>query len=156
MRAQSLRNYILRVGIGHSTNELTAFDRALITAGLSDYNLIKVSSILPPRCSLRKEITHPKGLLLPSAFTTICSGKISDTISSAIAVGIPSDSENVGVIMEHSAHSSKDEAEEVVRGFAAQAMQDRKISYSQIVSIAIDCCVKLPEIYCAFASVSMW
>lgn len=156
MNISSLKNYIMRVGVGCSANKLTAFDRALIMAGVSDYNLIKVSSILPPNCFRQDEITLSKGLLLPSAFSSIYSDKTGDTISAAVAVGIPNNNDDIGVIMEHSAFSSKDKTEKIVRGLVMQAMQDRMIPISEIFSVAVECSVEKVEIYCAFATISMW
>ena len=39
--------YRLSSGTGTSPHELVAFDNALLSAGISNYNLLKVSSILP-------------------------------------------------------------------------------------------------------------
>lgn len=152
----SLQNYILRTGTGCSINKLTAFNRALIAAGVSNYNLVKVSSILPPNCYHRNEIALSKGLLLPSAFSSIYSDRIGDILSSSVAIGIPSDSDNIGIIMEHSALSSKDETEKTARVLVIQAMQDRDIPFSEIISVAVECSVVTAEFYCAFATVSMW
>jgi arginine decarboxylase len=149
-------NYVLRVGVGHSPNRLAALDRALIAAGVSDYNLIKISSILPPNCSRQNDITLSKGALLPSAFSVIYSDKAGETISSATAIGIPKNSHDVGILMEHSEFSSKVETEEIVRSLALQAMKDRDIPVLEIVSIAVECRVGCSEIYCAFATVSIW
>lgn len=156
MEFSLMKNYILRVGTGNSCNKLNAFDRALISAGVSDYNLIRVSSILPPNCLYQKEITVQKGMLLPSAYAECFSDQIGDTISSAVAVGIPENSNDIGVIMKYSGHASKEEAENTVRKLAVQAMQDRKIDFSEILSVAVQCLVEISEVYCVFATVSMW
>lgn len=156
MDALYLRNYIFKVGVGHGLYKLTAFDRALSMAGVSDYSLIKISSILPPNCLRQNDITLPKGMLLPSAFATIYSDKIGETISSAVAVCIPKNTTDVGVIMEHSSISSKIEAEETAKALAVQAMQDRGIPFSEVISTAVECTVETHEKYCAFATVSLW
>ena len=154
---QTLKNnYTMRVGIGHSRSELNAFDRALISAGVSDYNLITISSILPPRSMYQDDIALPKGSLLPTAAASIFSEGQSDTIAAAVAVGIPVDEDDMGVIMRYSNFTNKDNAEAVVRSFAKQAMEDRGIFIKKIKSIAIECRTTTSEIYCAFAAVSLW
>ena len=149
-------NYIIRTGIGHSPNKLTAFDRALIAARVSDYNLIKISSILPPNCTFNDDVMLSGGALLPSAFCTRYSDKIGETISAAVAIGIPRKNDDFGVIMKHSSLLNKIETEEIVRSLAQQAMYDRRIPLLDIVSASTECLVESSEIYCVFATVSLW
>lgn len=40
-------------GIGEGPTELAAFDRALYDAGIANYNLIKLSSIIPPDSNVK-------------------------------------------------------------------------------------------------------
>lgn len=148
--------FIIRTSIGKSTHRLGAFDDALLKAGIGNYNLIKVSSILPPQCVLRKEITLEKGALLPSAYASICSSDIGTTISAAVAVGIPIDSSMNGVIMEHSTIGSKTETEKTVRTYVKQAMLARNLVIKEIISVSTEVTVTSNEIYCTFATVSMW
>ena len=77
-------------------------------------------------------------------------------LSAAVAIAIPQNSNDIGVIMEHSAHSAKEETEEQVHTYACQAMNDRHIRIKEIISISTECYVELPEYYCAFASASLW
>lgn len=156
MNSITLNNYVIRVGTGQSKSKLNAFDRALIGAGVSDYNLIKVSSVLPPHCQLQSKISLKKGLLLPSAFVSIYSDAIGDVISAAVAIGIPEDDNEIGVIMKYSGCNSKELSEQTARSFAVEALNDRKIYIGEITSISIECKVEVPEFYCAFATVSMW
>lgn len=151
-----LKHYTLCSGVGHAIGKHNAFDRALIEAGISDYNLVKISSILPPNCLQEEKVLLPKGLLLPTAVATIFSNKVGTRLSAAIAIAIPKDSNNIGVIMEHSTHLAKEETEDQARTYAYQAMRDRNIMIKDIISISTECYVKLPEYHCAFASVSLW
>lgn len=41
-------NIILTCGVGSANTELAAFDKALYSAGIGNYNLIYLSSIIPP------------------------------------------------------------------------------------------------------------
>ncbi|MCM1126635.1 MAG: arginine decarboxylase, pyruvoyl-dependent [Lachnospiraceae bacterium] len=150
------KKYIMRTGVGYASHKLGAFDCALIEAGVHDYNLIKVSSILPPDCEKQNTISLVKGALLPSAFTSIYSNTLGECISAAIAIGIPANKSDVGVIMEHSSYNSKEETEEQVRNFAEIAMNTRNILVEKIVSCSIQIKVETEDFYCAFATVSMW
>lgn len=49
-------------GIGTGPTKLAAFDSALIDSGVANYNLIKLSSVIPPGSQLVEvEETHPIG-----------------------------------------------------------------------------------------------
>ncbi len=149
-------NYVIRTAVGCGCHKLCAFDNALISAGVCDYNLIKVSSILPAGCKAQNTISLAKGAILPSAFASICSNTLGEFISAAVAIGIPADRSNVGVIMEHSSYNRKEETERLVRKFAEIAMNDRNIEIEKIVSCSVETMVETNEFYCAFATVSMW
>lgn len=151
-----LSHYTLSSGAGHANGYLNAFDRALNAAGISDYNLVKISSILPPNCHPEGKVLLPKGLLLPTAIAKIFSDIVGTRLSAAVAIAIPQDSNDIGIIMEHSTHLAKEETEEQARAYAHQAMKDRHIRIGDVVSISTECYVELPEYYCAFASVSLW
>jgi len=62
-------------GKGASENGLPSFDRALLDAGVGNYNLVRLSSILPAGCKWidAKDIaSHIKeGSLLPTAYSTM-------------------------------------------------------------------------------------
>jgi arginine decarboxylase len=156
MNTLSLENFILRAGVGRGLYKSTAFDRALVEAGVSNYNLIKVSSVLPPNCMQNNIITLAQGLLLPSAFAAIYSKNIGDVVSAAVAIGVPKNNTDIGVIMKHSAIVRQGKTEMVARQLAEQAMVDRSIAILEIISTSIECTVESNEIYCAFATVSMW
>lgn len=149
-------HFTLSTGVGHSQNQINAFDRALISAGISDYNLIKISSILPPNCSQEASIILNKGSLLPTAYTYIHTNDVGMQIAASVAVGIPADCNDIGVIIKYCGYASKKEAESFARSSATQAMNDRKINIKTIVSVATECIVETPEDYCAFAAVSLW
>lgn len=101
------KRYCLSSGVGKSTKRLPSFDKALYYANVGNYNLVRLSSILPAKCkkvSVRNIQKYIKeGSLLPVAYSTISSDVIGDTLFSGIMVGIPVDKNKVGVIMEYSA-----------------------------------------------------
>lgn len=47
-RQSSAQQIIIVKGTGSATTELAAFDAALVDCGLGNYNLIRLSSVLPP------------------------------------------------------------------------------------------------------------
>ena len=150
------KKYIVRSSVGKNNHPLGAFDDALLRAGVGNYNLIKVSSILPPACVLADEITLARGALLPSAYASIFSANMGTTISAAVAVGLPEDPSMNGVIMEHSAVAPGKETENIVRTYVRQAMQARGLVIKDIISVSSEATVISDEIHCAFATVSMW
>lgn len=149
-------HFTLSTGVGHSQSQINAFDRALISAGISDYNLIKISSILPPNCFQEESVFLGKGSLLPTAYTYIHANDVGAKIAASVAVGIPADCSDIGVIIKYCGCASKKELEALARTSALQAMNDRKISIKTIVSASTECIVKTPEYHCAFAAVSLW
>lgn len=96
------KKYKISNGVGRSISRLVSFDKALIDAGVGNYNLVKLSSILPAGCEKVDSIDIPEGSLLPTAYSTITSDREGDVLVSSIGVGIPVDKSKVGVIMEHS------------------------------------------------------
>ncbi len=156
MRSIKLNHYTLCSGVGQAIGKHNSFDRALLVAGIADYNLVRISSILPPNCNHEEKVLLPKGLLLPTAVAAIFSDNVGTQLSSAIAIALPQDSNDIGVIMEHSNNLPKEETEEQARIYAYEAMKGRNIRIKEIVSISTECHVELPEYYCAFAAVSLW
>lgn len=122
--------YTIGSGSGSASNKLNAFDRALIAAGNANYNLVKISSILPAGAHFTSEIKCKEGSMLPVAIASqICEpteNKI--TAAAAIAIGIPDNKERTGIIMEWSGISTEATAREKVISMVNIGMQDRGIS----------------------------
>lgn len=93
--------YTMVAGMGRGKTQLTAFDNALQYAKVGDYNLIKVSSILPPKAKESKKIVVEKESILPIAYGSIVSEEIGKEIVAAVGVGIPKNQGEIGVIMEY-------------------------------------------------------
>ncbi len=49
-----LLDITVRTAVGHGRTPLSAFDRALLEAGVADYNLIPLSSVIPPRSTVTR------------------------------------------------------------------------------------------------------
>lgn len=92
-------------GVGTHKEELHSFELALRDAGIEKYNLVQVSSILPPGC---KVISKEKGLkmLRPGAITYCVMSRCSSNeprrlLVASIGCAIPADKKAYGYISEH-------------------------------------------------------
>lgn len=114
----------LVAGKGEATIKLNAFDKALLSAGIGNVNLIKVSSIVPPNIELIEPIAIPPGSLVPVAYGSISSDQKGEIISAAVAVGLGK-KEDYGVIMEFSGRCKAQEAKAQVIEMTEQAFAYR-------------------------------
>lgn len=96
-------NFFLTCGIGVDKDPVISFGLALKSAGIAQYNLVPVSSIIPRGCKL---INKEEGIKLLSPGQIIncvlakkCTTK-ADLITAAIGVAIPSNPTEVGCIYE--------------------------------------------------------
>ena len=131
---------LLTKGVGAGNSELTAFDKALLRAGIGNLNLIKVSSIIPPGGKVVKVedciLDLPKGALIPAVYTQIISATKGLTISSAIGVGIPKELEQNGMILEASIQGPREKAETLVRQMIVEAFEAREMELTETVIIS--------------------
>lgn len=100
-------------GVGRHKEKLASFESALRDAGIEKFNLVTVSSILPPNC---KVVTKEKGLQeLNSGEIVHCVLARNETsennrlIVSSIGCAVPADSNNYGYLSEHHAFGETDE-----------------------------------------------
>jgi len=112
----------LTKGVGKAKDKLTSFEAALRDARISQFNLVSVSSILPPKC---KFIPRSKGagLLQPGQVVHCVLAQSSTNepnrlIGASIGVAVPKDSNHYGYISEHhsygeTAKKSSDYAEDL-------------------------------------------
>ena len=91
-------------GVGRHKEKLTSFEMALRDAGIAEYNLVRVSSILPPGCKI---IKPERGLeaLLPGQIVhcVMSENKTNEPgrlISAAIGYAVPAN-DRYGYISEH-------------------------------------------------------
>ncbi len=141
-------------GVGISAFELLSFDRALRQAGFADYNLLRVSSILPPGVEQRPYIDVPKGALLPTAYGVFSSNEDGRTIAAAVSLAFPTDLNAIGVIMETEGYMTKREAHELVATMAEEAMEDRNLRIARMEVVAVEAKVELYTT--VFAGVALW
>lgn len=146
------KTFKLTSGASEGHSELTAFDGALLEAGIGNINLLKVSSILPPGAQFDPELTLPPGALVPTAYGTIVSTEPGTTISAAVAVGMSENS--FGVIMELVGKTTKAETEKKIESMVREAFAMRKMELKEIKISAVEHTVE--KIGCAMAAAPMW
>ena len=122
---------------------------------LTDYNLVKVSSILPPHCKEENMITVKKGSILFTAYSSISSCK-SGIISAAVGVGIPQSIDEVGVIMEFSCMDYENVSVRQVKEMVQTSMELRKIEIQEIKIASAEAVVSDGVFSTAVAALAMW
>ena len=150
--------FVLTSGSGEAPYALVAFDQALISAGLANYNLLKVSSILPAECAEaeRLELPDGEGSALLVAYGSISSDTPGDLIASGIAVGIPEEIGRVGVIMEVSGHFDAKTADEEARKMVELAMKNHGIALADIKSSSVEKRVEAGKHDSVISALAMW
>ncbi len=146
--------FCLVQGTGEARMPLNAFDMALLNAGVGDTNLVRMSSIVPPSCEMVDEVALPPGGLIPIAYASYESRTPGETISAAIAVGIPEDPSLPGVIMEYEDAESLDEVERIVRQMVVDAFDYRNRILKDVHSIGSEHVVE--NCGAAFAGAVLW
>ena len=100
-------------GIGHHKSKLGAFEQALRNAGIEKFNLVNVSSILPPHCIEISKREGFKQLRLGQIIYTVLSrgesNKLNHKISASIGIAKPSDKDQYGYLSEHHMFDAKPE-----------------------------------------------
>ena len=97
------RAVILTSGVGSGSRDIVAFDAALRDAAIADFNIIKVTSIVPPQVPvyIMKKGTPAivgDGHMLPAVYAKVSSDKNGIAVSTAAGVGVPEDRDRCGVI----------------------------------------------------------
>ena len=148
--------YFLVRGSAEGRTRLNAFDKALLNAGVGDTNLMRMSSILPPGAKQMdvNDVDLPKGGLIPLAYATIDGNTPGRLISAAIAVGIPKDKSEPGVIMEYEDHADLDTVESIVRQMVVDGFEYRNRKLKEIKSYGIEHKIKVCG--AVFAAAVLW
>jgi|SRR3989338_1066252 len=95
----------LTKGVGVHKDRLASFEAALRDAGIEKYNLVYVSSILPPNCKIIPREEGLKELKAGQILFVVMARSETDEpnrlIASSIGIAIPKNSENYGYLSEH-------------------------------------------------------
>lgn len=99
-------------GVGRGKDELTSFESALRRAGIAPFNLVYVSSILPPNAEIIKK---EKGLSLlkPGQIVFVVMSRLSSNeprrlIGASVGCAIPKDKNTHGYLSEFHAYGMKE------------------------------------------------
>ena len=114
----------LTKGVGTHKEQLASFESALRSAGIHRFNIVNVSSIIPPGCKL---ISKEEGMkmLQPGEITFAVLSKNSvqepqRLIAASIGVAIPSKKDSYGYLSEHNSFGqSEEEAGDYAEDLAA-------------------------------------
>lgn len=103
----------LTKGVGRHKEKLSSFEMALRVAGIEKYNLVKVSSILPPGCKI---ITKERGLkLLSPGEVVFCVMSENSTdeprrlVGASVGLAIPREKADYGYLSEHHGYGQNEE-----------------------------------------------
>jgi arginine decarboxylase len=101
----------LTKGVGRHKEKLTSFESALRNAKIAEFNLVRVSSIFPPRCKL---ISRDQGLkeLNPGqiVFCVLSENSTNEPhrlVAASIGLAIPKDRDRYGYLAEHKTFGQK-------------------------------------------------
>ena len=100
-------------GVGRSKEQLTSFELALRDAGIAPYNLVTVSSILPPGAKMvsRKEgLTHLNpGQVVFVVMSRISANEPNRLLVASVGCALPSEKRSYGYLSEHHAYGQTEE-----------------------------------------------
>jgi len=92
-------------GVGKERERLASFEMALRDAGIAEYNLVKVTSIFPPKCKVIAPSQGVKklsaGQILYVVLAESSTNEPNRLIAASIGVAIPRDPNQYGYLSEH-------------------------------------------------------
>lgn len=139
-------------GAGEGNTPLNAFDNALLTAGIGDVNLVKVSSIVPPNARVVEDVPSiPRGALVPCVYVAKTSLQSGQHLVVGIGVGIARD--GFGVIMEAEGESAE-QLRVQIKNMVEEAFRMRGLKAERFMLVICEHRVK--KIGCAFAGAVFW
>lgn len=121
------KRIFLTKGVGKHKERLTSFELALRDAGIAAHNLVRVSSIFPPRCKLisRKEgakFLEP-GQVVFAVMSENATREPHRLIAASIGIALPADKSTYGYLSEHHSFGETDQtAGEYAEELAAEML----------------------------------
>lgn len=107
------KKFFFTKGVGVAKEQLSSFELALRNAGIAQFNLVQVSSILPPGC---KKIPREKGIkyLRPGEIVYCVLAKNSTNepnrlTSASVGCAVPAGDSHYGYLSEHHSFGETDE-----------------------------------------------
>ncbi|MDI6730490.1 MAG: arginine decarboxylase, pyruvoyl-dependent [Candidatus Altarchaeum sp.] len=101
-------------GVGKNKEQLASFEAALRDAGIEKFNLVLVSSILPPKCKI---VSKEDGLkkLMPGQIVFVVMSRNSSNepnrmIATSVGCAVPTERTSYGYLSEHHSFGQTDES----------------------------------------------
>ncbi len=108
-------NIQVTYGVGEGLTPLAAFDAALHNAGIANYNIIRLSSIIPPRCTVSIDVADRNNIEIGyKLFVIMASATVTKRGESAFAgLGWMHSEEYGGVFVQHSGRNEDDVIQQI-------------------------------------------
>lgn len=107
------KNVFFTKGVGVHKEKLESFELALRDAGIEKFNLVRVSSILPPDCKILSKEAGLKemkpGEVVFCVLSENASNEPNRLIAAAVGCAIPADKNQYGYLSEHHSFGERDE-----------------------------------------------
>jgi arginine decarboxylase len=125
------KRVFLTKGVGRHREKLTSFEMALRDAGIADQNLVRVSSIFPPRCRIIPRKEGVKKLASGAVTFVVMSENATNEphrlIAASVGVAIPKNADTYGYLSEHHSYGQTekvagDYAEDLAAGMLATTL----------------------------------
>ncbi|MCS7002155.1 MAG: arginine decarboxylase, pyruvoyl-dependent [Dehalococcoidia bacterium] len=144
----------MTAGVAEGGTPLNAFDNALLAAGIGNFNLIRVSSVLPAKVKQAhcRPTQFPEGSLMPTAYQVAESATPGEIIAACVGIGRTPD--DYGLIFELAGAMTADEAEQIVRQQIQEAFARRGIELAEMC--VRSCQHEVVANGCAVAAVMLW
>lgn len=118
---------VLTKGVGQNKEKLVSFELALRNAKIAPFNIVKVSSIFPPRCEIvpvrqgLKNLTP--GQIVHAVLAEASTNEHHRLIAASVGVAIPKDRERFGYLSEYHSHGEDEKtAGDYAEDIAAQML----------------------------------
>lgn len=121
------KNVFFTRGVGRHTEKLESFELALRNAGIEKFNIVRVSSILPPKCRIISRENGLKQLKPGQVIFCVLSENTSNEpnrlIAASIGCAIPADKNQYGYLSEHHSYGeSENKAGDYAEDLAASML----------------------------------
>lgn len=130
-----MRNITVTKGIGIGPTKIAAFDAALFNAGIADFNLIRLSSIIPPDSEISIQKYTKNDLDFGNKLYLVYASEIQSEVGKAAWAGIgwvrATDASGKGLFTEHEGHS-EEEVRNLINETLSSMITYRAESYGPI------------------------
>lgn len=124
----------LSCGSARGGTELNAFDNALRAARVADFNLIRVTSIVPPHVDVRildplPDPIRGRGRMLPAVYEAMSGNELGQRLTVGVGVGLPNknDADASGVIFTVRSNESEQETRERLQSMIEEGMDEMRM-----------------------------